>query len=87
MSNYEDAPQAQGHPSKGSAFVLLPGMEGQGYEPYQMSHSHFTLEQVDRTMVDLMRSWVRTHPLDMGICLSDSQQAHGKLVLQFKISS
>ncbi|CAM6050562.1 unnamed protein product [Sphagnum compactum] len=55
-----------GHPSKGSAFVLLPGMEGQGYEPYQMSHSHFTLEQVDRTMVDLMRSWVRTHPLDMG---------------------
>jgi hypothetical protein len=41
-------------------------MEGQGYEPYQMSHSHFTLEQVDRTMVDLMRSWVRTHPLDMG---------------------
>ncbi|KAH9542774.1 hypothetical protein CY35_13G024900 [Sphagnum magellanicum] len=66
MSNYEDAPQAQGHPSKGSAFVLLPGMEGQGYEPYQMSHSHFTLEQVDRTMVDLMRSWVCTHPLDMG---------------------
>ncbi len=75
MSNYEDAPQAQGHPSKGSAFVLLPGMEGQGYEPYQMSHSHFTLEQVDRTMVDLMRSWVRTHPLDMGIYLSLSLTA------------
>lgn len=66
MKSYEDAPQAQGHPNKGSSFVLLRGLEADGYEPYQKSHSNFTMESHDRDIINLLRTWMVTHPFDTG---------------------
>ena len=64
MKFHADAPQALGNPKKGSSFVLLQGSEGDGYEPYQMSHPNFTLEAHDRDIVDLLRNWVLSHPVE-----------------------
>lgn len=70
MNNYLDAPQALRNPKKGSSFMLLHGPEGNGYEPYQMSHSNFTMEAQDRGIVDHFRNWMSSHSID--ICMTTS---------------
>lgn len=63
MKSHADAPQAIGNPKSGSSFLLLQGFDGDGYEPYQKSHSNFTMEAHDRDIVDLLRTWVSSHPI------------------------
>lgn len=75
MKNHADAPQALGNPNKGSSYVLLKGAGGDGYEPYQKSHSNFTMEAHDRNVIDLLRSWVSSHPIDTCMYISWSISA------------
>ena len=63
MKSHADAPQAIGNPKSGSSFLLLQGFDGDGYEPYQKSHSNFTMEAHDRDIVDRLRTWVSSHPI------------------------
>ncbi|XP_024403183.1 protection of telomeres protein 1a isoform X2 [Physcomitrium patens] len=64
MRSHADAPQAIGNPKYGASFVLLSGLEGDGYEPYQKSHSRYSVEAHDRDIVDLLRTWASSHPID-----------------------
>lgn len=75
MRSHADAPQAIGNPKMGSSFVLLKGFEGDGYEPYQKSHSNFTMEAHDRKYVDLLRTWVSSLPIDTCMYISWSVSA------------
>jgi len=70
MNSHADSPQALGNPKKGSSFVLLKGVGGDGYEPYQKSHSNFTMEAHDRDIVDLLRTWVSSHSIDTRMYIS-----------------
>lgn len=81
MKSHADAPQAIGNPKKGSSFILLQGFDGDGYEPYQKSHSNFTVETHDRNIVDLLRSWVLNNPIDM--CMYPEPQTVSAIFLMF----
>jgi len=70
MKIHANAPQANGNPKIGSSFVLLKGNRGDGYEPYQKSHSNFTMETYDHHMVDLLRKWVSKKRIDTCMYIS-----------------
>lgn len=62
------APQAVARIKTGASFLLFDGTDGSGYTPYQTSSRNYTMQDYDRQILDLIRTWTKSQPLSSGSC-------------------
>lgn len=49
----------------GASFLIFDGVDGVGHTPYQVSSTNYTLQDYDRQILDLIRSWTRSQPANI----------------------
>lgn len=50
----------------GASFLIFDGKDGVGHTPYQVSSQNYTMQDHDRQIIDLIRSWSRSQPVHTG---------------------
>lgn len=51
----------------GASFLIFDGKDGVGHTPYQVSSQNYTMQDHDRQIIDLIRSWSRSQPVHTGM--------------------
>ncbi|MCO5581580.1 hypothetical protein L7F22_035468 [Adiantum nelumboides] len=63
---HNGVPQAVAKVKHGASFLVFDGKDGLGHTPYQVSSHNYTLQDHDCQIIDLLRSWSRSQPLNSG---------------------